>query len=299
MTSRQLNRRHLLLGFGAAAVAAGCGSGSKATTTTVTSSEPRMLAPFFATGQREPPILRTGTMQRMPWGLADADGVALSEVPSSLTFTILHEQDPVGSPITVNRHDDGVPKPYYPVRFMVTEPGVYTVSTTVAAGNTLTMDVVVTTPESVRLVQPGEKAIPVETPTTTDARGVTPICTADPPCGFHEVSLASALGGGKPVAFLISTPQFCQTNVCGPVLDMLTKAAAERPDLVAIHNEVYADVGITGDPLKSKLAEAVDAYGLTFEPSLLIIDGSGVVVDRLDFTWDAVELAASLDKVTG
>lgn len=298
MTRCQLNRRDLLLGLGAAAVAAACGSGGSKGSAPATTSGPTMLAPFFATGQREPPILRTGTMQRMPWGLADADGVALSEVPPTLTFTILKEKTAVGTPITVERHGDGVPKPYFPVRFMVTEPGVYSVVAEVA-GKKLSSDVVVTTPESVRLVQPGEKAIPVETPTTADARGVDPVCTADPPCPLHSVSLAKAIGAGKPVAFLISTPQFCQTNVCGPVLDMLVAAAAQMPGLVAIHNEVYADVGVTGDPLRSKLTEAVDAYGLTFEPSLLVIDGAGVVVDRLDFTWDRAELAAALAKVKG
>ena len=72
----------------------------------------------------------------------------------------------------------------------------------------------------------GERLIPLPTPTTTEGRGVDPICTRQPTCPFHEQTLEEAMGSGKAVAFIISTPQFCQTAICGPVLDLLIVGAA-------------------------------------------------------------------------
>lgn len=257
---------------------------------------PTYLRPFFATGLREPPVLRAGLSQRLPWGIADADGVPLRAGPGAITFAV---RGPGGSPVgdvTVERHDGSVPFPYYPLRFTPPTPGTYEV-TAEADGRALTSAFAVGAAGDVRLVQVGDRAVPVDTATFDDARGVDPICTRDPVCPFHRVTLREALGSGRPTVFLVSTPAFCQTNVCGPVLDQLVTAAAARPDLQVVHSEVYADVGRTKDPLRSSFAPAIAAYGLTFEPSLVVVDAGGVVVERLDFTWDERELAAALDMV--
>ena len=39
------------------------------------------LAPFFATGTMEQPTLRSGVEQRMPCGIADGEGIPLTELP--------------------------------------------------------------------------------------------------------------------------------------------------------------------------------------------------------------------------
>ena len=64
-----------------------------------------------------------------------------------------------------------------------------------------------------------------DTPTFDDARGVDPICTRSPePCPFHDRTLTDVVESGEPVALLISTPGFCQTAICGPVLELLMEA---------------------------------------------------------------------------
>ena len=65
-----------------------------------------------------------------------------------------------------------------------------------------------------------------------------------------------------------------------------------------VHAEVYADAAATGDVLKAQLSEATMAYKLSFEPSLVIADAKGMVVDRLDFVFDRAELDEALGKVT-
>jgi hypothetical protein len=292
-------RRTLLRGAaGAALFTAGgsglltaCGGGSSS------AAGAKFLVPFFATGEDGSAVLRTGIEQRMPWGLADRDGVPLRDSPGSVTMTIAdHAGSVIGAPIDVARHGDGTPQPYYPLRTTLSDAGAYTVTVEVA-GSKLDRNVVFASPDKVPLVQPGERAIPVVTPTPSDHRGVEPICTRTPPCPLHELTLSDALSNGRPTAFLISTPAFCQTAVCGPVLELLLEEAPTRP-INAVHAEVYTNAMATGDPLQATLAEAVTAYKLSFEPSLLVADGNGIVTDRLDFVFDRTELRQALDKVT-
>ena len=296
----RLTRRRLLVGAAGSALLLACGgSDGDGADGAVDDDELRFLVPFFATGESEAPILRSGIEQRMPWGIGDGEGIPMppSELPATMDFLIGAEgATPVTVPATL--YSDSIPIPYYALRHNFDAPGTYSVTTTFEDQD-LQRFVVVVAPEQLTLVQPGERAVPVATPTTADARGVDPICTREPPCPYHEVTLADALANGQPTVFLVSTPLFCQTAVCGPVLDVLMEAAPEKQGMNVVHAEVYADAVAKQDILSSTLAEAVTAYNLSFEPSLLAIDGAGMVVDRLDFVFDATELRVVLDKLKG
>ena len=296
----RFSRRAFLLGStgaGLLLVSAGtvaCGSGAGGDRGD--SAKGASLAPFFATGTMEPPILRSGVEQRMPWGIADEENIPLTELPDRAETTITDAQGrQVGDTFVVDRHGDGTPFPYYPVRATMTEPGTYGVAIA-HKGTALTGQVVFAAPEDIMLVQPGERAIPVVTPTPADHRGVEPICTRDPACPLHEVTLSDALRNGRPTALLISSPAYCQTNVCGPVLELLIEESASR-SMNLVHAEVYANAAATGDVLKATLSETTTTYKLSFEPSLVVADAKGVVADRLDFVFDRSELRSALDGV--
>jgi hypothetical protein len=137
----------------------------------------------------------------------------------------------------------------------------------------------------------------VDTPTTTDAAGVDPICTRTPPCDLHAVSLREALAAGGPIALSIATPEFCQTAICGPVLDLLIEALADYPTITGIHAEVYADPRGDDDPTAGGLAPITDEFALTFEPTLYLVDATGTIVTRLDSVYDRVELREALDRI--
>ena len=48
--------------------------------------------------------------------------------------------------------------------------------------------------------------------------------------------------GKKPVALLFSTPQLCESRVCGPVTDVALQMRAKYGDEMAfIHQEVFVD----------------------------------------------------------
>ena len=110
----------------------------------------------------------------------------------------------------------------------------------------------------------------VATPTRTDPAGVDPICTEpNGPCSFHEVSVAEALGQPGPVALLVSTPRFCQSDVCGPTVGLLRSALRVQSEpWSAVHAEVYM-APETGD---FTTTPTVAALGLAFEPSLVVAD---------------------------
>ena len=66
-----------------------------------------------------------------------------------------------------------------------------------------------------------------------------------------------------------------------------------------LHAEVYSDPEkITEtDNLQDLLAPVILEYGMDFEPSLVIADGNGVVVSRLDYTFDQIELEKALSLI--
>jgi hypothetical protein len=310
MASAQITRRAVIVGGATLAVAAACGGGSDddansetADDTAADASEPTspelILAAGFATGDRTPAVIAAGHPQRVMFTVADISQGFVDPVRADLPDTlamVLHWPEDVGrsEEIASERRDSGIPTPYFPIVFTPESPGNYRVETTVG-GETLEANFLVDPPETIPLVQVGDPMRPVDTPTFDDSMGVDPICTRAPePCPFHDQTLTAALESGKPVALLVSTPGFCQTAICGPVLDLVIAAQENFPDVTFVHAEVYNDPTTLGGADFAGTAPVVDAYGMTFEPSLIVADATGTVTSRLDFTFDAVDLDAAL-----
>jgi hypothetical protein len=236
------------------------------------------------------------TPQRAVFTIASPEGPPALEGPERLTATLSREGVEKGE-FELTRFAAGTPIGYYPLFTTFDQPGIWGL-TTVLDGEESTQNFQVQEPSQVALIQPGQAMVPVTTPTFDDARGVTPICTRDPQCPLHERSLAAVLAEQRPVALLISTPLYCATAVCGPVLDMVMAEAAARPDLAVVHAEVYLDPAAGSDPGAGGTSPAVEQFGLTFEPSLFVARADGTVTARLDNVFDTVELAQALDGAT-
>ena len=293
----RLSRRGFLIGTASVAVLAACGGDDDGETTAGgdngengDTSEGTPLLRFFPDGQRP------GEELRLSFGIVEEDGGVSVEAPASMRFTFTPDGNgkAVG-PLSVDRHDDGVPRPYYPVRVELPREGVYDVRAE-GSGTVFTSAVTALASAAPPVPGAGDPLPSVATPTVDDARGVTPICTADPACPLHAVSLDAALAAGKPVALLISTPAFCQTAICGPVLDLFVEQQAEFGEAVTmIHAEVYPDP--YGEGGTSQTTEVVQALGLTYEPALFLADATGTVVDRLDTIFDRAEIQAALEQL--
>ena len=288
-------RRLLLAGAGTLALAA-CGGGGDgtdgtaagpgdggATTTTGAGAVSLSLLRVFA------PEQAAGVPVRLPLAFADADGAPTDAVPERIAVRAVAPSGVERTPVEVARRGTGIPSPYFPYEATFDEEGAWRLVIAVGEAETST-ELTVRPPSALAVVPgPGERLPSIPTPTTVDALGVDPLCTAQPPCPLHATSLADAMAGGRPMALLVSTPAFCQTAICGPVLELLVERAgtlAERATF--LHVEVYTD------DTARQTSPTVDALGLRHEPSLFLADADGTVRSRLDYTFDATELDEAL-----
>ena len=94
---------------------------------------------------------------------------------------------------------------------------------------------------------------------------------------MNQVDYAEALGK-EPILLLFATPQFCQSRVCGPVVDVAQQAQQEYGGKAAfIHMEIYND----NDPATG-VRPQVRAFHLPSEPWLFAINREGVVSSTIE-----------------
>jgi hypothetical protein len=126
--------------------------------------------------------------------------------------------------------------------------------------------------------RPGEPAPKIHTPTAEEVGGdLSKITTRIPPDTQNKVDYADALGK-EPILLLFATPQFCQSRVCGPVVDVAEQAQQEFGDKAAfIHMEIYND----NDPARH-VRPQVRAFHLPSEPWLFAINRDGVVSSAVE-----------------
>ena len=108
----------------------------------------------------------------------------------------------------------------------------------------------------------GERPPRVSTDTVARAKGnVGAIDTRVPHDDMHRVDFRDVIGK-RPVVLLFSTPQLCQSRVCGPVTDLELELEHTYGKRVAfIHQEVYRD-----NEIKKGLRTPLKAFHLETEP---------------------------------
>ncbi len=141
----------------------------------------------------------------------------------------------------------------------------------------------------------GQKAPEIHTPTADDAGGdLSEITTRIPPDTQNRVDYADALGK-EPIVLLFATPQFCQSRVCGPVVDVAEQVKEQYGDEAAfIHMEIYND----NDPSKD-VRPQVEAFHLPSEPWLFAIDRQGTIRAELEGAFGVDGLTKAVREVTG
>ncbi len=297
LSAPAMDRRRFLLTAASAALLAACGSSGDddAIEPGGTISEGDLwLQAGFADGLRVPSTLEAGQSARAPFVFFGADGLpAVNDLPSAIDVSLT---DPAGTTaqIVVDRHDEGIPTPYYPLIFEARQAGTHSIEVNVN-GEPQRVEFAVAEPGTVGLVAPGDPMRPVDTATFADARGYDPVCTRFEPCPFHEVNLTDALVSGRPTALLVATPGFCQTAICGPVVELLIELDPSA-DMNVVHAEVYTEPERLTEvsDFTTLLGPVVETYAMTFEPSLVVADASGTVTARLDYAFDLTEMEAAL-----
>lgn len=143
-----------------------------------------------------------------------------------------------------------------------------------------------------RIPRPGQRAPKIHSPTAQDVGGdLSKITTRIPPDTQNKVDYAEALGK-EPIVLLFATPEFCQSRVCGPVVDVAEQAKMEYGDKAAfIHMEIYND----NDPAR-RVRPQVRAFHLPTEPYLFTIDRTGVVRAAVEGPFGLKLMHEAVDK---
>jgi hypothetical protein len=141
----------------------------------------------------------------------------------------------------------------------------------------------------------GQRPPRIHTLTPEDVGGdLSKLTTRIPPETMNKVDFFDALGR-KPIVLLFATPQFCQSRVCGPVVDIAEQVQEQYGDKADfIHMEIYND----NDPSKG-VRPQVRAFNLPSEPWLFVIDRRGVIRTVIEGAFNITELEDAVKGVTG
>jgi hypothetical protein len=172
------------------------------------------------------------------------------------------------------------------------------------------------TPQALRLtfdVQPssdvvgvGDRAPASRTPTLADVGGdATKISTdTDPEPALYETSIDQAIAAGKPFVVIFATPKFCQTAQCGPTLDRIKPFLDRYPTVTFINVEPYklklvdgilqADVDANN---QLQVAPTTEEWRLVNEPTVYVVDRSGIVTANFELIFSDRELTEALDAM--
>lgn len=241
------------------------------------------------------PEAETGKSTRLAFVVQD-DGKEFV-TPKEVTLQFGPSQERFTSPVVKGRvFTDASPAPaYFTIDATLAPKGVVWAQATVD-GKKATAPITIV--DSRPGLVPGQPMPAVRTPSPGDNAGVEMPCTRSPACPWHDVSLDQALKKGRPLAVLVATPAFCQTATCGPVLDVLLRAAPEVADKVGfVHLEVYATRPKGPEVADTPLSPAVKAFALASEPVLFLVGPDGTVKDRIDGLYGTTEAAAALRKL--
>jgi hypothetical protein len=228
------------------------------------------LTPIVATFE-----VLTGPTGRIPFGVLDEAQQPMLD--RDVQLWVVSEGEVVTGPVEPLFYGEGLgQRGIYVAEVELEQAGLFDVVVQVDGGPAGVSAFSARRPEDSTSYPPGAEFPIIATPTEEDPGALESLCTRQPPCSMHQTSLDSAIGAG-PVVLTVATPRFCQTAVCGPVVDVLEELEGEldRDDLTFIHAEVYNDAGTTP-------SQVVDDLALPSEPWTWVIDADGVVVDRFD-----------------
>ena len=126
--------------------------------------------------------------------------------------------------------------------------------------------------EYAKIPRPGDKAPLIETPVT------------------YKKAL-----GKEPILLLFATPQFCQSRVCGPVVDVAQQAQHEFEGKANfIHMEIYNE----NDPSQG-VRPQVRQFHLPSEPWLFAMNREGVVSAAIEGAFGTKLMDKTVEKVVG
>jgi hypothetical protein len=139
----------------------------------------------------------------------------------------------------------------------------------------------------------GERVPPSDTPTSADAPIARISTDNDPTPRFYESSIAEAARAGEPFVVVFATPKFCASQTCGPMLDIVERAARGFEDITFVHVEPYElppDDGLVP-------VDAAREWGLPNEPWTFLVNGRGRLAAKFEGAVSVAELRGALRRL--
>jgi hypothetical protein len=140
----------------------------------------------------------------------------------------------------------------------------------------------------------GDRAYPSRTPTLAGTGGnVAQVTTRVPPDrGLLRYSIAQSLADHVPFVVTFATPRWCESRVCGPVVDVVDyvrqRSAGTR--MRFIHVEVYK-----GNSPRNGLNRWMREWHLTTEPWTFLVGADGRIKAKFQAAVSAGELERAVD----
>lgn len=244
----------------------------------------------------------SGTSDRLVFNLIDPGNGSPLTTPTVQVWIAPDTASAATGPLTATYRDAGLPadKGFYEVKLTVPKDGTWlAVAIAQGANRTDYGSGQFQVGRQTAMPKPGDHAVKVPTPTVKNHRGVNPICTANPQCSMHAVSLDDALKSGKPTVLIIATPKFCTSALCGPETDVVQSVAKGFAGRVNfIHVEVYKD-DKAATIQQQLVSPAAAAWHLDQEPAIYYIDTSGIIQARTIGPADKAEVQTAATTLAG
>jgi hypothetical protein len=130
----------------------------------------------------------------------------------------------------------------------------------------------------------GSPATPVDTPVATTEAKLKQICTRQPPCHMHAISITDALKNGKPTVIVFSTPLLCESQLCGPVTDeqiLVSQKYAGKGNFIHVEEFLPGRQLKPPAPTLENQAPGFKAWHLQSEPWIFVVGRTGRISARL------------------
>ena len=146
--------------------------------------------------------------------------------------------------------------------------------------------------DAYRIPAPGTVPPASQNDTVATNPNTASLCSRDPICSLHDKVIADYLGKGRPLVVQFSTPAFCETRFCGPVLDVLLEQVPAYEDRIDfVHIEVWQDFQVR------QYRPATQEWGLPTEPFTFFMAPDGTIVSFLEAVFTTEELTTALDAL--
>jgi hypothetical protein len=127
-------------------------------------------------------------------------------------------------------------------------------------------------------------------PEAIDSRAATAGRIPDP--DLHQVTIADAIGKGRPALVVFATPVYCVSRFCGPVTDVIEELALDYGDRAEfIHIEIWRD--FQGQVINRAAADWLLRENELLEPWVYLIGADG----RIEARWDNVATRQEIEPL--